>query len=304
MNEVECLTLSGEWRSFPREQLILRPAAYAVIVDAGKILLLTMRASGKYHLPGGGIHPGERIEETLRREAGEETGIEIEVGRLLHFEEAFFYYDPSDRAYHGLHFYYGCRAKTFDLLRDEQVKDGSAGQPRWVDIKSLRGEDFQLSGEKVLELCKQLTQLPIRYQAAIIDQDRVLLLRVNDFATRTTFWLFPGGGPMPGETPEACVKREVMEETSLQVEVLRFLCAIPDIADGLYDQLHTYLCRVIDGTAVPGIEPEVDAPGLATIQEVRWFDLMAPEAWPPLLRGDPITYPLLQHLRVALGYRT
>ena len=155
MNEIECITLSGERRSFPRERLILRPAAYGLILSQGKILLLRMRHTGKYHLPGGGIHPGETIRETLQREAQEETGIEIEAGRFLHFEEVFFYYDPSGRAYHGLHFYYACQPLTFDLRSDKSVDDESAGQPRWVEVQSLRGEDFQLHGEMILALYKE-----------------------------------------------------------------------------------------------------------------------------------------------------
>jgi 8-oxo-dGTP pyrophosphatase MutT (NUDIX family) len=149
---IRCLALNGEWREIPKERLILRPAAYALIVRQGRILLLKMRATGKHHLPGGGIHPGERIEETLKREAQEETGIKIEVGRFLHFEEVFFYYDPSGWAYHGLHFFYACTPVTFELLPDEQVDDGSAGQPRWVEIASLRADDFQVHGEMIIDL--------------------------------------------------------------------------------------------------------------------------------------------------------
>jgi len=35
--------------------------------------------TGKYHLPGGGINIGERMEETLKRETREETGIGLVV---------------------------------------------------------------------------------------------------------------------------------------------------------------------------------------------------------------------------------
>lgn len=106
MSEVECITLDGHTKKFRNDRLILRPAAYALIVHNDKLLLLKMRHTGKYHLPGGGIKIGERMEETLKREAQEETGIEIDLVRFAHFEEVFFYYDPSDRAYHGLHFYF------------------------------------------------------------------------------------------------------------------------------------------------------------------------------------------------------
>lgn len=155
MSEVECITLDGHTKIFQNDRLILRPAAYALIVHDGKLLLLKMRHTGKYHLPGGGINIGERMEETLKRETQEETGIELDVVRFAHFEEVFFYYDPSDRAYHGLHFYFICRPKTLRLLADDQVDDGSAEKPRWVEIRGLHPADFQIHGDVVLKLCKQ-----------------------------------------------------------------------------------------------------------------------------------------------------
>ncbi len=154
MSEVECITLDGHTRVFNKDRLILRPAAYALIIQDGKILLLKMQQTGKYHLPGGGIHLGEPIEATLKRELLEETGVEIEVVRFAHFEEIFFYYDPSDRAYHGLHFYYFCKPKTLTLLPDDQVEDGSAEKPRWLDVRDLNAEDFQIRGDIILELCR------------------------------------------------------------------------------------------------------------------------------------------------------
>ncbi len=155
MGEVDCITLSGEIRRIPASQLSLRPAAYALILSEGKIALLKMKQTGKYHLPGGGIITGERIADTLLRETREETGLEIEVGKLVHFDELFFYYDPSGRAYHGLHFYFLCRPLTRALLADDRVQDGSAGQPRWVPVDSLRAEDFQSQGEAIVRLCRE-----------------------------------------------------------------------------------------------------------------------------------------------------
>jgi len=155
MTEVQCITLDGQMKVIDRKLLILRPAAYALILHDGKLLLLTMRATGKYHLPGGGIEVGERMVETLKREVLEETGIEIEVECLVHFEEVFFYYDPSDKAYHGLHFFFRCKAKTVRILPDEQVEDDSAEKPRWVEIAMLKPEDFQYHGEVILALCRR-----------------------------------------------------------------------------------------------------------------------------------------------------
>lgn len=156
MPVVECIALDGRKKLVPAGSLILRPAVYAVVVHDGQVLLMRMLHTGKYHPPGGGIHVGERIQDALKRELREETGIEVEIERFARFEELFFYYDPSGTAYHGLHFYYICHPKTFELLDDAQVQDDAAGKPRWVDISSLQARDFQAHGDIIVDLCRDL----------------------------------------------------------------------------------------------------------------------------------------------------
>lgn len=156
---IHCITLSGKAIPIPVEALILRPAAYAILLRDQKLLLLKMKATGKYHLPGGGLETGERVEEGLRREVREETGLNIHVERLAFFKELFFYYDPSRRAYHGLHFYFHCAPVGGSLSMDEQVEDGSAEAPRWVALASLKPEMFQHAGEEILEFCENAPPL-------------------------------------------------------------------------------------------------------------------------------------------------
>ncbi|MBN1310271.1 MAG: hypothetical protein JXB30_02550, partial [Anaerolineae bacterium] len=74
------------------------------------------------------------------------------------FEELFFYYDPSERAYHGLHFYYICRPKTLALVDDSQVNDEAAEQPRWVSIEGLQAQDFQAHGDIIVDLCREVAK--------------------------------------------------------------------------------------------------------------------------------------------------
>ena len=142
----------------------------------------------------------------------------------------------------------------------------------------------------------------VRYQAAIVREDHVLLLKVVDIDSGAMFWLLPGGGREKGESEEACVRREVHEETQLEVAVVRPLFEVPDHPGGIYDRLRTYLCHITSGEARLGIEPEVDTSTHRTIREVGWFDLRAPTTWNALVRGDPITMPLLRQVRAALGY--
>ena len=64
-------------------------AAYAVVQNSeGKLLLLRRSADsktnpGRWEPPGGKTEPGERLDEALKREVFEETGLRIEVSRLL-----------------------------------------------------------------------------------------------------------------------------------------------------------------------------------------------------------------------------
>jgi 8-oxo-dGTP pyrophosphatase MutT (NUDIX family) len=155
MSMVECNTLFGEKKLLPVERLIFRPSAYAIIRHEERVLLLKMRSTGKLFLPGGGSEVDERLEEALHREVREETGLEVEIERLVAFKEDFFYYDPLDFAFHGLLFFYLCKPLTFQLATDDQIDDGEVKQPRWVSIDQLRPEDIQSHGEIVFAALQQ-----------------------------------------------------------------------------------------------------------------------------------------------------
>jgi ADP-ribose pyrophosphatase YjhB (NUDIX family) len=142
----------------------------------------------------------------------------------------------------------------------------------------------------------------VRYQGAIIRDDHILLIRHCEHATGHSYWLLPGGGREAGETEEACVRREMLEETNLQVTVERLLLDETGIPLGAYKRLKTYLCRVAAGDAQPGYEPEVEAARQYSIAEVRWFDLRHPDEWDPQLKVGSFTHSLLQRIRAVLGY--
>jgi GrpB-like predicted nucleotidyltransferase (UPF0157 family) len=72
----------------------------------------------------------------------------------------------------------------------------------------------------------------VRYQAAVVDAGRLLLLRCV-LPDGTAFWLLPGGGREAGEGEEACVAREVREEAGIDVAVGPVLYEVPaDPPDG------------------------------------------------------------------------
>jgi ADP-ribose pyrophosphatase YjhB (NUDIX family) len=140
-----------------------------------------------------------------------------------------------------------------------------------------------------------------RYQGAIMHGDQILLIRHEEHHNGRTYWLLPGGGREDGESEEECVRREMREETSLEVRVERLLVEHDSThSDSVYAHYKTYLCTPISGEAQPGYEPEFEASSIYKIAEVRWVDIWDRSTWDPLLLKDPITTASLDHVRRAL----
>lgn len=58
------------------------PSVAAVVIDDGRVLLIQRGrepSKGKWSLPGGRLEMGEMLEAAVKREAREETGLEIET---------------------------------------------------------------------------------------------------------------------------------------------------------------------------------------------------------------------------------
>ena len=135
----------------------------------------------------------------------------------------------------------------------------------------------------------------IRYQAAVVETGRLLLLRCVPRG-EAGFWVLPGGGREAGESAEACVAREVREEAGVEVAVGPLLYEVPaEPPDGTYARWRTYLCRITRGEPVPG-----GGEGWAELTEVRWLSLVEPASWEPALRTDPFLYPQLLRIAAAL----
>jgi 8-oxo-dGTP diphosphatase len=116
---------------------------------------------------------------------------------------------------------------------------------------------------------------------ALIDADgRVLLAERPAGKTMAGLWEFPGGKVDPGETPEAALIRELVEELGIDVHES---CLAPlTFASHAYPEFHLlmplYVCRKWSGIAVPR-----EGQRLAWVRPGRLGDYPMPPADKPLL---------------------
>ncbi len=120
-------------RKYPEHPLL---GVGAIIFDGDKVLLVERAGEplkGWWSIPGGLVETGETIEQALRREAREETGLELEqITRFDLFERIM--RDGDGRAeYHYVLVDYVCKAGSGQLLAGDDVS-----RVEWAACSNLR----------------------------------------------------------------------------------------------------------------------------------------------------------------------
>ncbi len=92
-----------------------------------------------------------------------------------------------------------------------------------------------------------------RSGVVLLDRDRVCLIqRVRN---GRTYYLFPGGGVEPGETPEQAAAREALEELGVEVELERLVAEYSFRGRRQY----YYLARIVGGRFGTGTGEEMSS---------------------------------------------
>ena len=125
---------------------VLRTIVVGLVRNGGGDLLLCRMSSdrgvfpGQWGLPGGGIEPGETMEQALRRELREELGIEIDDIRPAFFKDGKHqktFPGGVSRDIYMIVLLFHCRAAEESLILNEEF-----AEYRWVTGSEARRLDL------------------------------------------------------------------------------------------------------------------------------------------------------------------
>jgi 8-oxo-dGTP diphosphatase len=83
--------------------------------------------------------------------------------------------------------------------------------------------------------------------ALIVREGRLLFAQRSEQMSNPLKWEFPGGKREPDESVEHCIKREILEELNLEIEIITALPASEFDSGMLTIRLLPFHCRVTGG---------------------------------------------------------
>lgn len=117
----------------------------------------------------------------------------------------------------------------------------------------------------------------IHVACAIIERDgRVLAAQRSRSMSMPLKWEFPGGKIDPGESPEACLKREIVEELGMEIAIGQALPPHTHSYASFTVTLHPFVCTVASGDLVIHEHRAIAWLDLNELPHLNWLDADAP----------------------------
>jgi A/G-specific adenine glycosylase len=131
---------------------------------------------------------------------------------------------------------------------------------------------YQTNMQNELPVSETRTPIPHKQIGVAViwnQQGQILIDRRRQDGLLGGLWEFPGGKIELGETVEECIRREILEELGIEIEVGQHLITIEHTYTHFHVTLNVHHCRHINGEPQP-IECD----------EVRWVNLHELEQFP------------------------
>ncbi|MCQ2534875.1 MAG: (deoxy)nucleoside triphosphate pyrophosphohydrolase [Clostridia bacterium] len=111
----------------------------------------------------------------------------------------------------------------------------------------------------------------IKVVAAVIRDGDKIFATARGYGEHKGMWEFPGGKIEPGETPEAALKREILEELDTEIEVGDYITTIEYDYPSFHLSMECFWCTILKGNLV--LKEAGDSKWLTsdTIRSVNWL---------------------------------
>jgi ADP-ribose pyrophosphatase len=144
-----------------------------------------------------------------------------------------------------------------------------------ITLASLRTRSFSASLDEVLlrdGRRGQRMKIDHPQAAAVVPfvaEDEILLVRQYRYALSKETLEIPAGKLDPGETPEECVRRELLEETGYEAGELNFLYTYAPAIGYSNELIHLYSARSLKKTKKKIDEREISSVKIYSTRRVR-----------------------------------
>ena len=133
-------------REYPERPLV---GVGGVVIAEGRALLIRRGGpplEGEWSIPGGMLELGETLEEGVRRELAEETGLEVHVLEFIEVFERIFPDDGGRTRYHFVILDYLCEAVSGEARAASDVTDVA-----WARKKNLAKYSLTPTATRVIK---------------------------------------------------------------------------------------------------------------------------------------------------------
>lgn len=127
-------------------------------------------------------------------------------------------------------------------------------------------EEPGLKGKRTREVVRHGPSAVI---LALDDAGRVLMVRQYRHAAGLTMWELPAGGVDEGETPAACAKRELIEETGYRAKRWKKLVRYYPSPGMLDEDMYVFLATVLQAGETRPEEDESITSKFFTVEEIE-----------------------------------
>ena len=133
-------------KRYPKQPIM---SVGAIIIDKNKVLLIRRAAppgKGLWAIPGGIVKLGEKLEDAVKREVKEETGLEVEVGKLIDLVEVLIKDDKGRIEYHYIIADYETK-----VIGGKLKASSDALEAKWFNLNEIEKIEATKSTKKILK---------------------------------------------------------------------------------------------------------------------------------------------------------